>query len=361
MSRPALRFVRLIAPRLALLAALARPASARAQAQPPVEVPTAPAPAAPSDPTATAAEQRLAPISVSARAPAPRGPLAPESPSNLSRAELISVMGAIGMGLGATACGFYGATLPPGSSCHVEGAFGAVLVGAALATFGATVASWRGILPGQAVAVEAGTFWGAYQGSVLALWVATSPGTSSASTAGIAAGLLGGGAAVGLTTGVLTAALVRPRAGQVALANSGALWGATAATFIWGALRSGDGGLLVASQLIGLNAGLIAGVVASVFYPVSRPRMLLVDLGSLLGGAVFFGIGAAISSAGYYHDLDTFVGVLTPIGIAAGFATTLALTHRLDYPAALSQAAARASLAPVSPSGAPGLSLTVRF
>lgn len=293
------------------------------------------------------------------RTPSTPALTAPEAPTGLARGELVGVQAAIGLIHGGLFCPFF-VSASGGGSCGPAGVVAPMFVGAALGAGISVVASWDGLRSGQGMVVESGSFWGSYNGFLVAV-VATN-GLSFGT--GVAAGVLfETGFALGLGAGVLTAVLARPRAGHVGFLNSGGLWGGAMGLSAWiMSLGNGSNGAgFAASQLVGVNVGLLAAGIAGAFYPTSRGRMLLVDLGTLLGGAVGAGTGTllAVAAGSSYYLVGPLIGGLSMAGIVAGFVTTMAITHRIDYPAPSPRV--RSSFAPVGPEGRPGLSFGLTF
>jgi len=288
-----------------------------------------------------------------ARPPAP-DPTPPEQPSGLAQAELIIGQAITGMGNGFWVCGW--------NNCGPAGIAGVAFVGAGVFGLAAAGLSTLGIRQGQAMAVNTGALWGGYIASMLALTAnvfGTAPAPPGWITLSVPFGTAGG-----LVTGTLIAVYARPRSGQLSFVNSGALWGGAfgfgiaaavslvtlPATFGW-------------SQLIGVTTGITATAIASAFYPVSRGRMFVVDLGTALGGLAGAGIAAIMTAAGA-SAAPAFGLTMTLMG-AAGFGFTLAATHGVDarrpQTSPVPSLAPQSSLMPVGPNGIPGITWGATF
>lgn len=288
------------------------------------------------------------PATYAAEAPAPpQG----EQPSDLARVELAIVQGLYGVFHGGWACG-------TGFGCDAWGFAGTMFGSAALFTGAAVLAGWEGLADGQATVANASSFFGTWLG--FATWMAAGapspyPGGGTDPTALLT--VLGGGL-VGTGIGALLAGFVQPNAGQVALTSSGGLWGGALGGLLSligspGFYEEWHFGL---SQLIGVPVGLTAGLVASLFYPVSRGRMLLVDLGTFLAIALGAGAAALTSYEGNGH-FGEHLGIWTSVMLPVGFATTMIVTHSMDAPANMAE---RVSVIPSGPGG-PGVTVSIEL
>src|SRR5439155_2019108 len=119
---------------------------------------------------------------------------------------------------------------------------------------------------------------------------------------------------------------------QVAMATSGGVWLAVISSgFLESVANNGSGG--VASLRwgvadLGAVLGLAGGAVAAHFHPVSRLRMLLVDLGGLVGGVFGLGVGAAIGFS--FPQGPSLYGAMIGATTAAGLVGAWMLTGRIE-------------------------------
>ena len=281
--------------------------------------------------------------------PAPARPVSRREidASQFARIEVVSVLGLVGAVHGGLLCltvGSCNAQSIAGSSLALGLAFGGV----------ATVATMGGIRPGEATAVTSGAIWGSYLGAMIGL-----AGSSSYGPYNQVGELAHIGMLVGLGTGALVAVGAQPTSGRVALVDSAGLWAGAVGGFLsmtvgnYGPSAQGVG----VFEVVSVSAGLAVGAVLGHWYPVTRGRMFLVDVGTSLGGALSVGIAFLIPGPYGSGSSMSAVGALGAIGVAAGFVTSMALTHRIDVPAPRTHA----TLVPVSPDGRPGVSLGMVF
>ncbi len=211
---------------------------------------------------------------------------------------------------------------------------------------GSMLASSGGIRPGVAGAINAGTLWGLGDGLVLGGAFFSGSGSDVALAAG-AGGLLG------TATGALIGYLVQPTAGQVAMANSGAIW--TVALSAWTVFSLYRGTTpqipLLAMGLAG-NVGLVGMAMISRYYPVSRGRMFVIDLGGVLGMLAGISVSALAGASN-----EVRLGLVLA-GTVGGLCGATLLSRPLD---ATRAPPVEVSLSPGGPKGTPGFSATVVF
>ncbi len=169
-----------------------------------------------------------------------------------------------------------------------------------------------GVRPGDTAALDAGTFWGAWNGLALA----RADGASSAHTS---AGMLVG-QGLGLGAGLLVAVAARPTAGQVSLSSTVATW-TTTMTLLALIATSDNRGIddahlwipLVLASDVGLAAGGVLGHGSS----ISRGRAALIDtggaLGLLVGALMATGGDTTARKAGFTMMAGTSLGLLCAI------------------------------------------------
>jgi hypothetical protein len=280
----------------------------------------------------------------------------PEDPGDLARPELVLVQGLHGAYQGVFLCLGVGAATsssPFGSNnCSAAWAIGSGLLGAGIFGAVAFFATNRSLRTGQATVINSGSLWGLVNGGLALFITGASPGTMSGVF--VASGLIGTGA------GAVIAALAPPTAGHVGMANSLALWtgGITGLLLADAATHPSNGlgpGGVAGTLMAAIDGGLLIGAIVGSRYRVTRGRMLIADLGALLGGVLGAGLGGLISLATNAAD-PTFIG--GALGIGGGFVTAVLLTHSTDYPAA---ARVHSSIVPIGPTGGPGMSAMVTF
>jgi len=122
------------------------------------------------------------------------------------------------------------------------------------------------------------TLIGAAEGGFLASWIAGDPESQSETVAGVA---LASGV-VGLGFAAATLDRFHFSAGDAALVNSGAMWGATGGALFW-SLFDEDQRVGEPLILLGLNLGVLAGGTLASRLDYSRGHVALIDLSGLSG------------------------------------------------------------------------------
>ncbi len=256
----------------------------------------------------------LSPLEVHAQAgevPRPEGLLAPhEEATLLARLELVA-----GQTLHGVAQGLY----ISGIADEEDVAPVTSLVGGLAGGVGSFFLTRKGISHGPAMAINAGTYWGMANGLFFFL-----PRTSLSTEARWGSMLVFTTAGAGL--GILIASELRPRAGQVALTNSAGFWSGTLATYLLMASDRHREPRFFSLIQTSLDAGLVGGMVLSMFLHTSRLRMLLIDLGGVLGS--LFGAGLSVVLADGY-DIPT-LGACAAGSTLAGLALATYLTRDVD-------------------------------
>jgi len=243
-------------------------------------------------------------------------------PSRAARAELATVQTMIGAAMGAEICGI--------AKCDEARAWtGAVILGAAAGTTLSLVTTRDGIPQGRAQAVNAGTLFGTWLGVGSALAF----GRSDPNAQAIAA-LVAGGQLLGAGAGLLADNTLTLTAGEVSLANSGALWtGVTSLLAIAAINPDADGDQVrrrfFGTTLVTTSLGLAGGAWLARRDHVSRGRALMVDVGAIAGGGMFPLVGWFIRG-----DEATGEGLLwsSVAGALGGAVAAYVLTQRWDAP-----------------------------
>lgn len=254
-------------------------------------------------------------------------------PTGLARAELV-----LGQTLHGLTQGVWGCVMLP---C-TDGALGTgiVLLSAGLGGTASYFLTTWGISPGDATAVNSGTAWGIFVAAALAQM------TDLRSNASFFRAMSLGGW-LGTAAGVGVALLVHPAAGQVSLVNSFGIWtGALVGTLI--AQIQPEAHLSWTLELVSTAVALGLGTVFAAYVPLSRTRVLLMDLGALLGGL----LGAAISAA----TNPSLIGAGAAIGGAVGLGGMALVAREWDRPTGLA-----VTLLPVGPGSRAGFSCAVAF
>jgi len=191
------------------------------------------------------------------------------------------------------------------SSDRESAAVYSLAVGAALGV--SLLATRHGVEPAEAQLYNASQTWGSWNA------LAINDGfADNEQEAAISIGAQFGGLAAGLGLWRVW----RPSPGEVALANSGLLWGAVLS--LYGHLLADDEPSMTTVVALG-DVGLITGALIAHQVPMSRGRTLLIDLGGVLGTLA----GGLISFSA--DDAQTAGGILfttTAAGLViAGIAT----------------------------------------
>ena len=157
-----------------------------------------------------------------------------------------------------------------------------------------------------------------------------------------------GGGAVGLAIGLGVGFGLNPSVRDARFVESVALWGGALGSYA-AMMDRYDPVAGVAMTLVGLDVGLLAGLIATALdaHP-STGRTLFLDLGFLAGSA----LGAGLSLLGYYIDASApdsiAVGVGMSIGSIAGWILMFALTDGWEVePSAQEGPDVRVGLSPV--------------
>jgi hypothetical protein len=259
-------------------------------------------------------------------------------PTTLARLELVAGQTLHGFALGMASCNL-APPCPDGDTSPGAGLAGAV-IGGGLSFF----LSYRGIRPGQALAVNAGTLWGAAEG--LFLSTAINDGNPSV---GAMVGMV-----LGTASGALLALMLQPSASQVALVDTCALW-VSVMTVVASLTATISGYAIGISEVVALNVALAGGAILSQYAKLSRARLFVIDGGGILGMLAGFAGAVAVPST-LLQRSSAIQGIIFAVLTLAGLGTATYLTQGFDSPAELPQM----SLLPAS-LGRPGLSLAGTF
>ena len=180
---------------------------------------------------------------------------------------------------------------------------------------------------GQVMSLFTGEWLGAANG--LALSAVNPPrdyrGVYRYTTAGFVAGA---------ASGLAVAHYVEPTGGQVAMVNSGAMYGAylTGWSFAYWYeedRRWSDERRVFVRMAVGTDLGAALGAVAAWRFPVSRGRMNVINLAALTGTAAAAGVAFLVDYYSYGFDVGP-TGAMIMSGSALGFGTGVLLTMRMD-------------------------------
>jgi hypothetical protein len=254
----------------------------------------------------------------------------PPRNSNAARAELIIFQTLHGLALGTELCAVArcSGARPVALSLMLGGGAG----------LGLSVAlTSGGISAGHTALLDAGVFWGAWNG--LALSEITKDNPSDVYT--IESMMIGQG--VGLGLGALLWEPLHPTVGQVALVDTFSFWGTGLTLFALGAVRSNDGDAsLWLPMILASDAGVVIGSIAARGRRISRGRTLLIDAGGFLGLLL-----GALSISTSSDEQSVFTSMLLGTGAGLGIAT-FATMHWDDGPPSPSAPTTTPHLAPMT-------------
>lgn len=235
--------------------------------------------------------------------------LAEEVPSKLARAELVSYQTLHGIGLGIETCFLV--------QCGNAQVGAVVLLLGGGAGLGLSLGlTGGGVTPVQANAMNTGATWGFWNGMALLGEFDFFDSTASVALP-MALQLTGAGA------GLLLSQNLEIHAGQVSFSSSIGLWSAILGLLAHGMLEvTPSFAVLMALS----DVGFIAGAVASSYFPMSRSRVLMLDIGALLGGLT---AGALIVIAS--PDSAQVAAGVAAAGLIGGWVVAALLTDEWDY------------------------------
>lgn len=222
---------------------------------------------------------------------------------------------------------------------------------------GGTYAATRRWEPstGQAMSIYTGELLGGWYG----LWIAgladADSGTQIARSAH--AGVIAGGLA-----GLAYGAIGKPRAGDMAMLRSGAIWGTAYGGYVAIATEPGGRGTFLSLGL-GTTAGLLGGAALNSVVELRRGQVNTVNLGGYAGTVVGMGVAALI---GQGTDLGPVGGsVIVATGTTAGLLTGALLVDHEIRVSRRSQLAASPPMPGILPDGnggrVPGVTVAGSF
>jgi hypothetical protein len=170
---------------------------------------------------------------------------------------------------------------------------------------------------GRAQVIESAAIWGSLNGGLIA-------GLTDAGGREVVGATLGTGLAA-LGTAVLLTSERSPSSGDVALTNSGGIWGLVAGGLTLAILEDPSDKTAQGVLLAGADAGLIAMGLVARQVDMSRGRSLLIDAGGLLGTIAGASIPAFANS-----DNGPVIGASGLAGMATGFAVAAYVTRGWD-------------------------------
>lgn len=204
--------------------------------------------------------------------------------------------------------------------------------------------------------VAGGGWWGILEGVLLAKTLGAGDMTGLAPWS-----LLGW--SLGLGTGITLAATLDLTTGDVALTNSATAWGTFAGAVIAGTILgrdifTTDTDYDYAIPFAGLNAGLVSGIVASLFVDVSRGRMALIDLSGVLGVLLGASLGTPLIFESPDENDKRWYSAIMLVSAGTGLTLGALLTAGMDEDDNAAAMAA-AAVVEVEPSGDVSLHIPV--
>ncbi|MCP4810651.1 MAG: hypothetical protein GY913_18450 [Proteobacteria bacterium] len=154
-----------------------------------------------------------------------------------------------------------------------------------------------------------------------------------------------GGMLLGTAAGSAVAWKLDPSAGQVAMVNAGAAYGAYLTGWSFAYFFDDDGedrtwatSRRVALRMgIGTDAGAALGLAAAYLIPVSRGRMNVITLAGLTGTAAAGAVAFLVNFYSYGLEIES-VGAIILAGGAAGLGTGAVLTRKMERDAGYASA-----------------------
>lgn len=265
----------------------------------------------------------------------------PEKPSLLARGELVAFQSVHGLIDGLLVCAAI--------ECDdARAVVGLGFIGTA-AIGGLSFALSDGITSGQALAINAGTGWGAWHAGLLL-------GVLEPNDDEVYPALITAFSLVGTGLGTLIAIQGRPLNGTVSFTNSSGIWAGVMALFAMNIAEIDpfDDQEFWIGQFLATDIGLVVGALVSRNYDISRGRTLLIDAGGVAG--MLLGIGVAVLAE--ENPEQPMVGALGLLGTAVGLGSVFYLSRNLDVP---DEVVAEVMIIPGGPRGSVGGTLAVAF
>jgi len=208
-----------------------------------------------------------------------------------------------------------------------------VLVGLGLGFAGSYLGVPTSIRVGTSSYIIGAALIAAAEGAAISSFWACDPSANSRGQyeANCDAEVLSGAALAAAVGGTLAAVATSNRfeldAGDAAIINSGALWGGiSAALFV--AVFDSDGRLWAPLESIGLNLGVVSGVLLARRMEVSRGHVALIDMSGLAGMVAGVALVNVIEPGSEGERLPHFA----LIGMTAGLVSGAYLTRNMDDP-----------------------------
>ena len=211
---------------------------------------------------------------------------------------------------------------------------------------------------GVAQSITSGMWIGFEEGLSWMLWNQARAVSSEEWSGTTVATALWGTATAGAILGGTLGTAYGTTPGRASFMGSAALWTSLVAGLLGGAAvqnsPTSDDTFMLASA-VGLNGGVVAGVLIGKEVSPSIARVRFLDLGALAGGILVGGIYLAISSQ---HTSGRALAGAVAGGVVGGFATAWQLTSAMepDYPRAGRPAPEPTSISTLTPTLAPSAS-----
>lgn len=194
----------------------------------------------------------------------------------------------------------------------------------------ALIDSGRPLRYGVPQSIVSGMYIGLSEGLVWAFWNQAQTDRQDEWSEQTIATLIWGSATAGAVLGGVIGTTSGTTPGRASFIGSAALWGGLIASFGVGALHEenyaqDDAALL--GGAIGLNIGVVGGLLAAGPVSPSIGRVRFLDLGAIGGGLLFGGL--YLSAAGDGSDARAALG-LTALGMASGLGTAWFLTDGMQ-------------------------------
>jgi hypothetical protein len=146
-----------------------------------------------------------------------------------------------------------------------------------------------------------------------------------------AKGVVGTALATGLSAsaiGLLVAAKMEPRQGDIEVVRSGLLWGTATGMLVMAMVQVDDEKTFLRGTGVAMDLGFLAGLAFAASFDISRNRDLLIDAGAAGGAFLGFGVTWLITAGPNMSGRALAGGTLA--GIYAGMGTLIYLTRHMD-------------------------------
>lgn len=235
-----------------------------------------------------------------------------EKPTTLARAEVIAGQAVNGLFLGTMLC-------VTAADCGPKGGVLLAMVGTGGGALLTSQLTANGITAGHSLAINSGSLWGIAAG----LSLSEIMGVEGNATTGVVAA----SDMVGTLVGHLLWTEGQTGAGDVSLVNSGGIWATALTGLLLAAISPSDLDPRAFTAIIsgGAVAGMLGGYALSRNVPMSRSRVLMLDLGAAAG--LLFAGGIAVLAEVSDGQAASILGAT---GIVGGMATAGYLTQDWD-------------------------------